>query len=97
MNADIKQAMNKELATWRSKLDELKTKTGHARVEARAKRDKVLKSFDEAYQQATDKLSQARDKAGSETAAVTGSLQAGWNELRKTYQQLRTEKSGTHA
>lgn len=89
MRKEIAEKLEKELADWRTRLDELRVKASLGKMELRDREKKLLEDFQPAYQSAMEKLGEAKGFAESEAKAVKSGLEAGWKELRKTYDAVR--------
>ena len=89
MRKEIVERLEKELADWRTRLEELRVKASLGKMELRDRERKLLEDFQPAYEKALEKLSEAKDVAGGEAKAVKAGLEAGWKELRKTYDSVR--------
>ena len=95
MRKEIADKLEKELADWRTRLDELRVKASLGKMELRDREKKLLDEFQPAYEIAMKKLGEAKDLAGSEAKAMKAGLEAGWKELRKTYESVRgAQKKG---
>ena len=95
MRKEIADKLEKELADWRTRMDELRVKASLGKMELRDREKKLIEDFQPAYDVAMKKLGEARDFAGSESKAVWAGLEAGWKELRKTYESVRgAQKKG---
>jgi len=89
MRKEIVDRLEKELADWRTRLDGLRVKASLGKMELRDRERVLLDGFQPAYEKAMEKLGEAKDFAGSEAKAVKAGLEAGWKELRKTYESVR--------
>jgi len=89
MRKEIVEKLEQELADWRTRLDELRVKASLGKMELRDRERKLLDDFQPAYDAAMQKLGEARGFAESEAKAVKAGLEAGWKELRKTYDSVR--------
>ena len=92
MRKEISDRLEKELADWRARLEQLRVKASLGRMELRDREQKLLDEFQPAYESAMRKLGELRDAAGDEAKAVKAGLEAGWRELRKTYESARGER-----
>jgi predicted nucleic acid-binding Zn-ribbon protein len=89
MRKEIAEKLEKELADWRTRLDALRVKASLGKMELRDREKQLLEDFQPAYEAAMSKLGEAKDFAESEAKAVKSGLEAGWKELRKTYDSVR--------
>lgn len=89
MRKEIADRLEKELADWRAKLDQLRVKASLGRMELRDRERELLDEFQPAYERAMHKLGELRGAAGEEVKAVRAGLEAGWKELRATYESVR--------
>lgn len=91
---DVLGRVKGEMEKWQATLDEIRLQAGLGRLELREKRDEALKAFDKSYREAKGLLEGVREEAQGEAAALKRSLEAGWTELRKTYEELSRKPPG---
>lgn len=91
----LSDTLHDELARWRTKFDELELRGHLGKREAADKVDALRKDFDEAYADARSKLADLKRDATHEWSAVVLSLESGWNELRKTYEEASSSDEDT--
>lgn len=94
MNAETVLArLRSELSHWETRIGELRVQADLAGKELEARRKEVLDSFEREYRDARRKLEElsegGREDLSSELSAVRESVRAGWDELRRTYEDLR--------
>jgi hypothetical protein len=83
--------LNDELDTMRARVDELRVKGNLGKMELRDKLAEYRDAIEPAYQKAKSTLADLSREAAEETKTMAKSLVAGWDELRKTHQQLCEE------
>ena len=89
MKDDIQKRLKKELEDWRTRLGELRVQASLGKMELRDKKEELERAFERARSEAERKLGELKKTGGAELSAVTKSIEAGWDELRKTYAELR--------
>ena len=89
MNNDLNERLHKELAEWRTKLEELRVKASLGRLELRDKERELMERFEPACQAALKRASELKDQAGDQAGAMRAGLEAGWKQLRATYNAVR--------
>ncbi len=89
MGPEIKAKLEKELAEWRQKLDELRVKANLGKMELRDRERKLMEDFQPAFDKAMARVGELKDSAGAEAKALRAGIEAGWRELRKTYESVR--------
>lgn len=92
MRKEIADKLEKELAEWRVRFEQLRVKASLGKMELRDKERELSEQFQPAYEQAMKKLGEMRENAGDEAKALKAGLEAGWRELRKTYEATRNQK-----
>lgn len=95
MFKEIAEKLDAELDAWRTRLEELRVKANLGKMELRDRERALLEEFQPAYDGAMKKLGELKDSAGDEAKAVRAGLEAGWKELRKSYEAARLEKDDT--
>lgn len=90
---DVLQRVKGEMERWEATLDEIRLQAGLGKLELREKRDEFLRSFDESYREARERIEEVRGSAQGELTALQHSLEAGWKELRRTYEELRDRRA----
>ncbi len=93
MRKEIAEKLEKELATWRGRLDHLRVDLGTARRELRDRERDLLEDFEAAHDKALVWVTELRDATDAEVQALQAGLEAGWRELRKTCDSLRRAPS----
>lgn len=92
MRKEMADKLEKELADWRAKLEQLRLKAKLGTMELRDKEKELAEQFEPAYSNAMKKLDEWRANAGDEAKAMRTGLEAGWRELRKVYTDTRAKK-----
>lgn len=93
MQKDVREKLERELADWRRRMEELRVKAKLGAMELRQKEREVIEAFEPAYDAAMAKLGEAREAAGAEAKAARAGLEAGWRELRRAWEEARRPKS----
>lgn len=94
MNKDVRERLERELADWKRRLEELRVKANLGAKELRQKEREVIDAFEPAYEAAMKRLGEVKDAAGAEAKAARTGLEAGWRELRRAWEEARKQKSG---
>ncbi len=89
---EVLERLKNELGQWQTRLEELRLQAGLGKLELRDRRDEVLRSFDSSYRSARERLDGLRETAQGEAGIFRKSVEAGWQELRRTYERLREER-----
>jgi hypothetical protein len=89
MKNDFNDRLHKELAEWRTKLEELRVKASLGRLELRDKERELMERFEPACQTALKRAAELKDQADEHAVAMRAGLEAGWKELRATYNAVR--------
>ena len=89
---DVLERLKGEVGQWRTRLDELRLQAGLGKLELRDRREEVMKNFDRSYRDARKRLDEVSGGAQGELETLRKSVDAGWKELRKTYDELREER-----
>ena len=84
--------MEKELGSWRTKLDELRVQANLGKKELRDRHPDLVKDFDDAYRSAKESMGKLADTGISGGRTVVDGLEAGWDELRRAVEKLRKSK-----
>lgn len=87
----LKDEMRNELADLRSMLDTLRVRANLAGMEAKQKGRETLDEFERRYDRAKAKFDDWKRQGKNEWDAVSESIEAGWAELKRTYQEVKTE------
>ncbi len=90
---DVLGRVKGELDRWQATLDEVRLQAGLGKLELREKRDEALKAFDKSYRESKALLEGVREEAEGEVSTLKRSLEAGWKELRRTYDELSRKPS----
>lgn len=88
MKKDMKERLREELDGMRTRLDELRVKGKLGTMELRDKLAEYKQAFDPAYAKAKQKLGDLAESGVDESKALAESLRAGWDEVRRTHQEL---------
>lgn len=91
---DLKSRLQREIDDWRTRFGELRVQASLGKMELRDKKEELERTFESARQDAKKKLDELRATGGKELDAVVKGLEAGWDELRKTYSELAPKKGG---
>jgi hypothetical protein len=86
---ELLERMQAELARWRGRIDALRVKGSLGRMEARDKAEGLRQEFERAYRGARESLGEAARTGGERARALRAGLEAGWDELRRTYDEVR--------
>jgi hypothetical protein len=89
---DILKKLEEEAGEWRTTLDTLKVRANLGKMELRDKADEVSKTFEKAYGGAKERLEVLRREGGDQLAAGVRGMEAAWDELRKTYKDVRKDQ-----
>lgn len=89
---EVLEFLKGELEQWQTRLDELRLKAGLGKLELRDRRDEALRNFERSYREARERLEGIREGAEGEVGMLRASVEAGWQELRRTYERLREER-----
>lgn len=89
---DVLQRVRGEMEKWQATFDEVRLQAGLGKMELREKRDEVLRAFDGSYREARERIDEVRGEAQGEVENLRKSVEAGWAELRRTYEELRDPK-----
>ena len=92
MLQDILKKLEEEAAEWRTTLDTLKVRAKLGKMELRDKADELSKTFDDAYGQAKERIDKLRQEGGDRFSAGAKGMEAAWEELKKTYRDVRSEQ-----
>jgi hypothetical protein len=93
MNKDLNDRLQKELAEWRTRLEELRVKASLGKLELRDKERELMERFEPAYKDALKRAAELKDQADDRAKAMRAGIEAGWKELRATYHAVREGQS----
>lgn len=93
MKQEIRQRLEKELADWRTRMDEVRVRAKLGSMELRDKEREAIDAFEPAYEKAMARLKEAGDAAGAEAKAARAGIEAGWRELRRVWEDARKGKA----
>jgi hypothetical protein len=91
MTNPILEDLRTELDDFRAMVQHLRVQANLGAKEARAKLNDLDDRFEPAYLRARDKLSELAHDGAGEARTLAKSLQAGWDEVRKTHRELSKE------
>ncbi len=89
---DIKKKLEREISEWQSTLETLRMRAKLGQMELRDKSEEYGKTFDKAYQEARKKIGELRRDGGQQFEAVSKGLEAAWDKLRDTYNDVRQQQ-----
>lgn len=92
MKNEVRARLERELADWRRRLEELRLKANLGAKELRQREREAFDAFEPAYEAAMKKLGEAKEVAGVEAKAARAGLEAGWRELRRVWEETRKAK-----
>ncbi len=85
--------LHDELASWRTKIDELRLRGHLAKREVVEKVDELETDFERAFVSSREKMRELKTSAGDEWTAVLLSIESGWAELKKTYDEASSRET----
>lgn len=87
--SELFDKLEKDLSTWRTKLDELRVQANLGKLELRDRHPELVEDFDAAYENAKEGLGKLGSSGVSTARTVVDGLEAGWEELRGLVDKVR--------
>ena len=89
--------LREELDGWRTRLDQLRLQANLGKMELRDKLQELGERIEPAHRRAMKRLSELAKDGASEAQILSRSLQAGWDQLRRTHRDLSRESEQEQA
>lgn len=86
-----------ELDGWRTRLDRLRVQANLGKRELADKLNELGERLAPAHRAAKERLAEVARTGKSEARTLAASLQAGWEELRRTHRELSSESARERA
>lgn len=87
--SELFDKLEKDLTSWRTRLDELRVQANLGKLELRDRHPELVEDFDEAYESAKQGLGKLGQSGVSTARTVVDGLEAGWDELRGIVDRIR--------
>ncbi len=89
--AETMDAIEAELAEMRTRLEQLRVTGSLGKMELRDRLHAFNDAFDPAYRRAQQAIAELARSGVRESRTLARSVEAGWNELRKTHRELSAQ------